>query len=110
MSLKSLLVLLLAVVVLTTPSLADYMKPHPHEHMAPTPSGQPPKGEKPPLPEQKPPTHHGHHPAHPPVEHGEDLHKPQRKVMPPCPTPAQKPPGHGPHKPPHKLAPPPHSI
>ncbi|KAI8012713.1 hypothetical protein LOK49_LG06G02687 [Camellia lanceoleosa] len=108
MSPKCLLVLLLAVVVLTSPSLGDYMKPHPHEHMAPTPMGLPPKGEMPPT--------HGHHPAHPPMEHGEDLHKPPRKVMPPAPTPSEKPHGwghghgHGPHQPIHKLAPSPHSI
>ncbi|KAI8012719.1 hypothetical protein LOK49_LG06G02683 [Camellia lanceoleosa] len=110
MSAKSLLVLLLAVVVLITPSLGDYMKPHPHEHMAPTPIAQPPKGEK-------PPTHHGHHHhghqlAHPPVEHGGYSHQPPRKVMPPASTPSEKPHGHGhghghgPHKPPHKSAPP----
>ncbi|KAI8011401.1 hypothetical protein LOK49_LG06G02679 [Camellia lanceoleosa] len=114
MSPKSLIVLLLAVVVLTTPSLADFLEQSIHEHKAPTPATKPPEGKKPPThghhpahsPAAHPPVepqthghHHGHHAAHspvanPPLEHGGYSHKPPRKVLPPAPTPSEKSHGH----------------
>ncbi|KAL6344210.1 hypothetical protein AAG906_035435 [Vitis piasezkii] len=134
MSPTYLLVLFLGLVVLTTPSLADYPKPlqpRKHksptkppkgekplpEHKPPTPIGKPPKGETP-LPEYKPPTpvgkppkgekppHYGHNPGHPPVESKEDSYKPPHKIEPPS-APMKKPeaPGKKPSTPPHK---PPH--
>ncbi|GFZ14260.1 hypothetical protein Acr_24g0004500 [Actinidia rufa] len=57
MSFKYLLVFSLAVVALTTPSLADYHKPPtPHGYKPPIPIGKPPKGGVKPPPEHKPPT------------------------------------------------------
>ncbi|KAK9991835.1 hypothetical protein SO802_026820 [Lithocarpus litseifolius] len=74
----------------------------PPVYTPPTPVQAPPKVEKPPTslppkvetpapPKQLPSPPYGHYPGHPPVEKGQDPHKPPRKILPP-PTPYKKPP------------------